>query len=228
MKALPMTEKPYELLEEKGEKALSDAQLLAILLKSGTKGERALDLSARLLRDGALLSDYPLQGLMKMSLTTLKSYRGIGRVKALEIKALLELSRRLSSAPSAARISMDKPEKVAAFYMDRFRLFTKEVAMAVFLNKKYERISELEVGRGALDFSFINQRDLFLSGYERGAYAFVLLHNHPSGDPSPSHQDIEMTQRLREAGLLLELRLADHIILGENAYYSFQEHQQLT
>jgi len=225
MKELPYSEQPYELLEAKGEESLTDAQLLAIVLKTGSNGERAVDLATRLLASVPAQGREPLTALCHQSLRKLQQYKGIGRVKAIQIRALAELSRRLSKQRALERIILDTPKSIADLYMEEMRYLTQEVIKAIYFNSKMELLGDQNLSVGTMTRSLLSPRSIFLAAWEQGAYAFVLLHNHPSGNPLPSLNDIVLTDRLRQASKLLEIPMIDHIILGDGRYYSFKEHE---
>lgn len=227
MKQLPLSERPYELLETKGEAALTDAQLLAILLKSGSSGERASDLAVRLLASVPNQGRDPLAALCHQSLRSLQTYRGIGRVKAIQIRALAELAKRINSQQAIERINVDTPESIAQIYMEEMRYLTREIIKAVYFNAKMELLGDKTLSMGTINQSLVSPREIFLPAWEQGAYSFILLHNHPSGNPAPSLNDIVLTDRLRQAAQLMEIPLLDHIILGDGKYYSFKEHQKM-
>jgi len=225
MKELPFSERPYELLEQKGESALTDAQLLAILLKSGTTGETAMDLAIRLLSSEHVQGIDPLVALCHQPLRVLKEYRGIGRVKAIQLKAVCELAKRISSKQALQRLCIEDPASLVHIYMEEMRHLSQEVIKAVYFNTKMELLGDRNLSYGTINQSLITPREVFTAAWELGAHTFILLHNHPSGNPEPSMNDILLTDRLRQAGKLVEIPMQDHIILGDGNYYSFKEHQ---
>lgn len=226
MKTLPSSEQPYELLEEKGEAALTDAQLLAIVLKTGTAGESALGLAMRLLANMPQKDD-PLGELLRQPLRTLKEYRGIGRVKAIQLKALAELAKRLSHQGAKERILVEDPETLVSMYQAEMRALTREVIKLVFFNAKNHLLGDMILSMGTMTESLINPREVFIAVWQRNAYSFVLLHNHPSGDPTPSLNDILVTDRLRSASRIMGIPMLDHIIIGENRFFSFKEQKKI-
>ncbi len=225
MKELPLSERPYELLENKGEAALTDAQLLAILLKSGTAGETALELAIRLLSSVNEQGSDPLVTLCHQPIRMLKEHHGIGRVKAIQLKAVCELAKRVSSKKAKARLCVEDPESLVQIYMEEMRYLSQEVIKAVYFNTKMELLGDRNLAYGTINQSLISPREVFTSAWELGAYSFILLHNHPSGNPEPSMNDILLTDRLRQAAKLIEIPMLDHIILGDGTYYSFKEHR---
>ncbi len=225
MKELPLSERPYELLESKGESALTDAQLLAILLKNGSNGETAVDLAVHLLSSVEENGNDPLVTLCHQPLRALKEHHGIGRVKAIQIKAVCELAKRISSKKAKDRLCIEDPESLVQVYMEEMRYLSQEVIKAVYFNTKMELLGDRNLSYGTINQSLISPREVFMSAWELGAYSFILLHNHPSGNPEPSMNDILLTDRMRQAAKLIEIPMMDHIILGNGTYYSFKEHR---
>ncbi len=225
MKELPLSERPYELLESRGEAALTDAQLLAILLKSGTAGETAVELAIRLLSSVEEQGKDPLLALCHQPLRVLKEHHGVGRVKAIQLRAVCELAKRISSKKAKDRLCVEDPGSLVQIYMEEMRYLSQEVIKAVYFNIKMELLGDRNLSYGTINQSLISPREVFMSAWEMGAYSFILLHNHPSGNPEPSMNDILLTDRMRQAAKLIEIPMIDHIILGDGTYYSFKEHQ---
>ncbi len=225
MKELPLSERPYELLENRGEASLTDAQLLAILLKSGTAGETAVELAVRLLSSVEEQGNDPLLTLCHQPLRVLKEHHGIGRVKAIQLKAVCELAKRISSKKAKERLCIEDPGSLVQIYMEDMRHLSQEVIKAVYFNTKMELLGDRNLAYGTINQALISPREVFMAAWELGAYSFILLHNHPSGNPEPSMNDILLTDRLRQAAKLIEIPMIDHIILGDRTYYSFKEHQ---
>ena len=184
-----------------------------------------MDLAARLLASVPAQGREPLIALCHQSLRKLKQYKGIGRVKAIQIRALAELSKRLSKQQAMERMVLDTPEAIADLYMEEMRYLTQEVTKAIYFNAKMELLGDQNLSVGTMTRSLLSPRNIFLAACEQGAYAFVLIHNHPSGNPIPSLNDIVLTDQLRQAAKLLEIPMIDHIILGDGRYYSFKEHE---
>lgn len=225
MKELPRSERPYELLESKGEAFLTDAQLLAILLKNGTSGETAVELAIHLLSSVEEQGHDPLITLCRQPLHILKRYRGIGRVKAIQLKAVFELSQRISSKKAKERLCIDDPGSLVQIYMEEMRYLPQEIIKIVFFNTKMELLGDRNLSCGTVNKSLISPREVFMSVLEMEAYSFILIHNHPSGNPQPSTSDMLLTDRMRQASKLMEIPMMDHIILGNGTYYSFKEHK---
>lgn len=224
MKDIPNAERPYEKCLKQGAEALSDAELLAVLLRTGTKGENVLALAKRLLyEDGGV----GLLGIHQFSFQSLMKLKGIGKVKAVQILCLSELAKRLSKASVEPRLRFSSSQSVAEYYMEDLRHRNQEVMKLLLLNSKAELIDETNISKGTVNASLVTPRELFVEALKKEAVSMILLHNHPSGDPTPSRDDILTTKRISECGLLIGIELLDHIIIGNNCYVSFQEENLL-
>lgn len=224
MKDIPNAERPYEKCLKQGAEALSDAELLAVLLRTGTKGENVLALAKRLLyHDGGA----GLLGIHQFSFQSLMKLKGIGKVKAVQILCLSELAKRLSKASVEPRLRFSSSQSVAEYYMEDLRHRNQEVMKLLLLNSKAELIDETNISKGTVNASLVTPRELFVEALKKEAVSMILLHNHPSGDPTPSRDDILTTKRISECGLLIGIELLDHIIIGNNCYVSFQEENLL-
>ncbi len=223
MKALPAPDRPRERLLSEGARALSDAELMAILIGSGTRSESALALASRVLafdeRGAAGLSGAAPQELMDIP--------GIGEARACAILSAVELGRRIASAPASACPRLDTPAAAAALCMEEMRRLPKEVFRVLMLNVKSELIMKEDISVGGINASFSHPREVFGGALKRGAYAVILMHNHPSGDPTPSPADISSTRQLCEAGRILGIEVLDHILIGDGRYVSFREKRLL-
>ena len=224
MKDIPNAERPYEKCLKQGAEALSDDELLAVLLRTGTKGENVLALAKRLLyQDGGA----GLLGIHQFSFQSLMKLKGIGKVKAVQILCLSELAKRLSKASVEPRLRFSSSQSVAEYYMEDLRHRNQEVMKLLLLNSKAELIDETNISKGTVNASLVTPRELFVEALKKEAVSMILLHNHPSGDPTPSRDDILTTKRISECGLLIGIELLDHIIIGNNCYVSFQEENLL-
>ena len=224
MREIPASERPREKILAQGVKALSNAELLAVLISSGTGKENAIALASRVLalEDGSLGA---LQGFQPEEFMRVK---GIGTAKACTIAAALELGRRAAAMPPAARPVVRGPGPAADLFMSRMRHLQKEELRAVLINAKGEIIMEETISVGGLTFSASQPREVFASAVRKGACSIILVHNHPSGDPSPSDADRQVTRQLQEAGRILDIPLLDHLIIGDGVYFSFLESGLLT
>ncbi|PWM65702.1 MAG: hypothetical protein DBX38_06335 [Eubacteriales Family XIII. Incertae Sedis bacterium] len=221
IKKLPGSERPREKLLRLGAGALSDRELLAILLGTGTRELPVLELAEKLLdsdRNGILfLADCVPEELCSIS--------GIGYAKACSIAASIELGKRIAKRPKDGRYIIAYAEQAANLIMEDMRHLKREVFLVILLSSKGEVISFEKVAEGDINTAAVKAREIFQAAVRRNAFSVILAHNHPSGDPEPSRADIETTSRLIEAGELLGIYVADHIIIGNNRYYSFKENK---
>ncbi len=217
MKELPDTERPYEKCLALGPSTLSDAELIGVILRTGASGEKSTDLASRVLNAGP----DGLLNLIRMSPEELMRIRGIGRVKAVQLKCAGELSRRIAALSRHIGPVFSGPDEIASFYMERLRHETREILMLIMFDRKNMVLGEEVLSVGTSNSSLISPAEVFRTALQKRAEFIVLLHNHPSGDPRPSREDREVTQRIRQCGELLEIPLMDHIIIGDNRYFSF-------
>lgn len=221
MKELYQDERPYEKCQRFGAENLTDAELLAVILRTGTKGENSLELARRILHP-----DFGGEGLLSLHRWTqerLMKIRGIGRVKAVQILCLAELAKRMAKETAAEGMDFSSPEKIARYYMEDMRHRNREVLKLLLLNTRSRLISECNVSVGTVDMALVSPRELFVEALRTGASSMILLHNHPSGDPEPSGEDIRITRRVYEAGMLIGIELLDHIIIGDQCFVSLKD-----
>ena len=221
IKDFPIQERPYEKCELNGPTLLSDSELLAVILRSGTRGKTALDLASEI-----LYSQNQSDGLLNIhrwKLHELKKIKGVGSVKAIQIMCISELAKRLSKANAAPRLSFTNPASIAKYYMEDMRHYKQEHLKLLLLDTKSKLLGETNISKGTVNASIISPRELFIEALQKDAVSIVLLHNHPSGDPTPSKEDVLITKRIKEAGLLIGIDLLDHIIIGNNCFISFCE-----
>lgn len=223
IQSLLKSERPYEKCELRGPENLSDAELLAVLLRTGTKGESVLEISRRILEAG----NGTLGSLYGLTRESLQKIRGVGKVKSIQLLCLLELSRRLAKGDESERLKFSSPASVARYYMEDMRHLRQEYMKLLMLNTKSVLIAEKDIYKGTVNASLASPREIFLEALQREAVSIILLHNHPSGDPSPSSVDIAVTERIRQAGEMIGIELLDHIIIGNNCYISFLEEKLL-
>lgn len=221
VKELPISERPYEKCEQYGVHSLSDAELLAVIIRNGTRELRSIDLAVQIL--GHSKECQGLLGLHYITLAELKKINGIGRVKALQLLCIVELAKRMYKEQKKDRVSFLNPETIADYYMQDLRHLTTEQVILLALDIKSCLIQDIIISKGTVNASFSNPRDIFIAALKYGAVSVILLHNHPSGDPTPSREDVITTQRLRDAGELIGIPLMDHIIIGDNTYVSLKE-----
>ena len=214
-------ERPYEKCEQYGAENLTDAELLAVLLRTGTKGENSLQLAKRILHP-----DFAQEGILNIhqwSMEQLLQIRGIGKVKAIQILCLSELAKRLSKAEAQSGLNFSAPETIAQYYMEDMRHRKKEALKLLLLNMKTKLIGESELSLGTINTTLVSPREVFAEDLRRNAAAVILLHNHPSGDPTPSREDVLATRRVIDAGKIIGIELLDHIIIGDNCFISLRD-----
>jgi DNA repair protein RadC len=223
IKALPEEQRPRERMARVGPEALSDAELLAILLRTGWSRESALELAQRL-----LARPRGLRYLAQVSLEELAAVKGVGPAKAAQVKAAVELGRRLSRAAQAGRPQVRSPADVAALVMEDMRYLDREHFRTLSLNTKNQLVHLDTISVGSLNSSLVHPREVFKRAVMHSAAAVILVHNHPSGDPAPSAEDVEVTRRLVQAGGILGIAVLDHVIIGDGRYVSLKEEGLLT
>ena len=218
VREMPSDERPRERLEHYGSQALSNAELLAILLRVGSVGENVIELSARLLSQCGGLG-----GLLTIELEELCAMHGVGPAKATTLKAALELGRRLSVLAPQERPKITQPQDVANLIMLEMGYLKQEQLRVICLDTKNFVVAQQVVYQGTVNSSVVRVAEVFKPAISRTCPAIVVVHNHPSGDPTPSPEDVRTTQRLREAGDLLDIELLDHVIVGQHKWLSLKE-----
>lgn len=221
VKQLPESERPYEKCERFGAEALSDAELIAVILRTGSKKERVTELAVRVLNHSK--QQKGLLGLHYMTLQELCKISGIGKVKAVQLLCIAELAKRMAVQTREERLSFHHPESIADTYMQVMRHLKKEEVMLLMLDGKMRRIADKVIATGTVNAAVLDTREIFIEALRYEAVYVVVLHNHPSGNPTPSKEDIAVTGRLKQAGELIGIPLKDHIIIGDNTYSSMQE-----
>ena len=220
MKELPETERPYEKLEQYGEKTLTNAELLAIIIKTGTKELTSIDIAKQILNLNQNENKGDLNFLRDISLEELMLVKGIGRVKAIQLKAMCELSSRMNKPSNYRKIKITSSKDVANLLMNDLRFEKKEIVKLIILNNKNIILKIMDISLGGGNYAVIDIRFILSEVIKMGAPQIILVHNHPSGDVTPSREDIEVTKRLRQASEILGVRLLDHIIIGNMDYKS--------
>ncbi|WP_100333350.1 RadC family protein [Bacillus alkalisoli] len=218
IKDYPVEERPRERLLKDGPSSLSNHELLAILLRTGTKQESVLQMANRLLTNFE-----GLRLLKDASVDEITSIKGIGAAKALQIIAAIELGRRIHRLQYEDRYVIRSPEDAANYVMEDMRFLSQEHFVCLYLNTKNQVIHQQTVFIGSLNASIVHPREVFKEAFRRSAASFICLHNHPSGDPSPSREDIEVTKRLNDCGKLIGIELLDHLIIGDQKFVSLKE-----
>jgi DNA repair protein RadC len=221
IKEMPEDERPRERLEKVGPEALSNHELLAIILstgyKAGGKTYTALDLANQLLNHFG-----SLKGLAKASFEELCKHPGVGPAKACQIKSTFELGNRVALG-GEQKPFIKRPQDVVQYFKNRMSLLKKEEFVVIVLDTKNKLIKDVVISQGTLNASIVHPRDVFNAAVTHMASTIILLHNHPSGDPSPSNEDIEITRRLFDAGKMMGIEVLDHIIIGDGNYVSLKE-----
>ncbi|AMM94068.1 DNA repair protein RadC [Peribacillus simplex] len=214
----PKEERPRERFLQDGPQSLSNQELLALLLRTGSKEESVLQLSGRLIN-----SFKGLRLLKEASVEELTVIKGIGEAKAIQILASVELGRRIHKLNDQDRYVIRSPEDGANYCMEEMRFLSQEHFVCLYLNTKNQVLQKTTVFIGSLNASIVHPREVFKEAFRRSAASIICLHNHPSGDPSPSREDIEVTKRLVECGKIIGIEVLDHIIIGEHKYVSLKE-----
>lgn len=217
----PADERPREKLLTRGSAALSDAELLALLLRTGdaAAGKSAIDLGRELLSR----FDGNLRGLAKAELNELQQVKGLGLAKAASLKAAFTLATRFQGRPLVALERFTSPAQIFDYFHHELRDARTEQFLVLLLDGKNRISRKVAISHGSLNQSIVHPREVFAPAVRESAAAVLFVHNHPTGDPTPSQEDREITRRLREAGELLGIRVLDHVIIGDGSYYSFVE-----
>lgn len=223
VKELPESEKPYEKCLRYGAGSLSDAELLAVIIRTGTKGKKSVEVAQELLsrREKNLLNLY------RLSVKELEDIPGIGTVKAVQLKCLAEIAKRVAKAVRIHEVALASPSSVAAYYMEELRHEEREKLMLCMFDSQCRLLGDEILSVGTVSESLISPREIFRRALAEQAVYVILLHNHPSGASYPSAQDKIVTRRVKECGEMIGIHLSDHIIIGDNQYFSFKEENLL-
>ena len=218
IKELPRAERPREKMLTAGAAALSNAELLALLISSGTREDSALALASKVLAAG----EGNLRGLSNFQPQELTKKRGIGKSAACRIIAALEIGRRAASQPPEKRIKLRDAKIVADIFMEEMRHLQQEKLKVIMVNSKGEMMGREDVAIGGIYSACASPREIFMNAVRKGAHGIIIAHNHPSGDPSPSQEDVKITKQIFAAGMVLEIELLDHIIIGDGSFVSLK------
>ena len=220
IKDLPLSERPYEKLEKYGSENLSNAELLAIIIKTGTKEESSVSIAQKVLKLKDASKEENLRFLADISIEEFMKIKGIGKVKAIQLKAICELTKRISRPINKEKIIIKTPHDVANLLIPELKYEKREIAKVIILNSKNVVIKIINISLGGANFACIEPKDVLAEAIKVQAPKIILVHNHPSGDPKPSKGDYNVTDRTYEAAELMGIELLDHIIIGDEDYKS--------
>ncbi|MGI6722667.1 MAG: RadC family protein [Anaerovoracaceae bacterium] len=215
---MPSNERPREKMLKHGSEALNNSELLAIIIRTGTKDRTAVRLADEVLS----MDSRGLLYVEECSLEELSEIRGIGLAKACQIKAAVEMGKRIATLPRGARPKISSTAEVVDIFMEKMRYYKREFFNVLLVNAKGEIICEENIAVGDLSSSIVHPRESFALAVKKSAAAVIFVHNHPSGDPTPSDEDINVTKRLVKAGEILGIRVLDHVVIGDGRYTSFR------
>ena len=213
---------PYERFLNFGPESLTDTELLAIIIRTGSGSSSPIDI-ARNIMALSRGKERGLNSLFTLSVEELKRINGIGEVKAVKLKCIAELSKRMSMQRCQSLDNFETSARIAQYYMEKLRHEEREKAILLCFNTKLKLLDETVLSVGTINSASLSPRDIFVHALKTGASKIVLIHNHPTGDPTPSRADAEITNKIRESGFMLDIILRDHIIIGDQSYYSFEE-----
>ena len=220
IKELPLTERPYEKLEIYGAESLSNAELLAIIIKTGTKEQSAVSIAQNILKLNEQAEQENLRFLQEMALEEFMKIKGIGKVKAIQLKAVCELTKRIARPINQKKPIIKTPKDVADMLIPELRYEKQEKVKVLILNSKKIVLKTYDVSLGGSNFAYIEPKDVLAEAIKMQAPKIILIHNHPSGDAKPSKGDYKVTDRIYEAAQLMGIQLLDHIIIGDGSYQS--------
>ena len=216
---------PYEVVKEYGAQELDDKELLAVFIRTGTRKQNAVEVADRVLNS---FPERNLLGLCHIPWKELMKIPGIGEVKAIKLKCLAELARRISKMEARKGLKFDQPGTIWQYYKESLRHEEREKVILIMLDQKLQMLSDAVLSIGTVRESIVSPRELFLLALKEKAVQIMLVHNHPSGDPTPSRADLEITRRVQMLGAMMEIPLTDHIIIGDKTYCSLREKGYLT
>lgn len=219
MKELPQSERPYEKLEMYGAHTLSNAELLAIIIKSGTRDESSISTAQKILSMKNKNSDN-LRFIQDMSIEEFMSIKGIGKVKAIQLKAVCEIAKRISRPIENTKVQIKCPQDVANLLNDELKYEKRELVKVIILNTKNIVMKVTDICLGTENSAILKPRDALIDAVKMGAPKIILVHNHPSGDPTPSSEDINFTNRLIQVSSVIGIELLDHVVIGDSKFES--------
>lgn len=215
---LPKNERPRERLARYGADALSNAELLAVILRTGTKKENVITMCNKLIKETG-----GLNGLLNMNLDEFMELHGIGKAKATQLVAISELSKRFKSYKTGDDYKITQPKEAADYVMEDMKSLNVEHLKVIMLNTKNIVMAVSDVSVGSLNSSIVHPREVFCQAIKKRSASIIICHNHPSGDPTPSNEDLNITKRLKECGKIIGIELLDHLIIGNGVYISLKE-----
>lgn len=220
IKELPFSERPYEKLEMYGANTLSNSELLAIIIKSGTKEETSVGLAQKILNLKKKSSKEDLRFMQDISIEEFMSIKGIGKVKAIQLKAVCELAKRMSRPINSSKIVIRESEDVAKLLMEEMKYEKRELVKVLILNNKNVLLKIIDISLGGTNFAVISPKEVLVDAIKMQAPKIILVHNHPSGDPTPSKGDYIVTDRIYESADVMGIQLLDHVVIGDNKFSS--------
>ena len=226
IKELPISERPYEKLEMYGAETLSNAELLAIIIKTGTNKESSVLVAQKILALNKNYNKSDLRFLQEISIKEFMGIKGIGKVKAIQLKAICELTKRISK-PIDSKVKIKNAKDVANLLMDELKYERQEIAKVIILNNKNVVLKIINISLGSTNFAYIEPREVLSEAVKMQAPKIILVHNHPSGDPKPSKADFKITDRIYECANIMGIELLDHVIIGDGIFESiFMERKE--
>ena len=222
IKELPQSERPYEKLELYGEKSLSNAELLAIIIKTGTKEYTSVDIAREILKLNEMYDETSLSFLRDLSIEEITKIKGMGRVKAIQLKAICELANRMNKPSNYKKTQIKEPNDIVKILMNEMQYEKREIAKIILLDNKNVITKIKDIAIGGNNFVSIGMKDILSEAVKTNAPKIILVHNHPSGNPTPSTQDIEVTKKLEMSAKILGIQLIDHIVIGQGEYISIK------
>ncbi len=219
LRNIPEGEQPYEKCKAYGPEVLTDSELLAVFIRTGTKEHDPIELGRQILMRSGKDS---LVGLMQMSFKDYTAIKGIGEVKAIQLLCLSELSKRIARQQAARKLLMNSPGSIADYYMEKLRHERHEQVWVCLFDTKCKLICDRMLSAGTVKASLISPREIFSFALKNEAVYLAMVHNHPSGDPTPSEEDVAVTRRVADVGEMMDIRLIDHIIIGDRNYTSLK------
>ena len=219
MKELPEAERPYEKLEQYGARALTNAELIAIIIKTGTKEETAVGLAQQILKLNNTKEEN-LKFLMDLTVEEFMKIKGIGKVKAIQLKAVCELATRINTISNYKEKQIKRPQDIAEILIEEMRFEKQEILKIAMLNNKNKLLKIKDIAKGGGNFVTATMKSILNEAVKIEAAKIILIHNHPAGDPTPSNQDIEFTKNVEQASKLLGIQLLEHFVIGNGNYVS--------